>query len=978
PLATVAARGGLPGPHPVSAAMNAMRYDAAAIGNHEFNFGLPLLDRVRREVRFPFLSANARRLRGTPFRGWTLVRRGDVTIGIVGATTPGVMVWDRDNVRGRAVLGDIVPAVRRAAAEARRAGADIVVGVIHAGLDGPASYDTASTGLPGENVVGRVAREVPGLDLVVFGHSHREVVDSVVGPTRIMQPRHYAASVGITTFDLVRERGRWRVRGTTARAIPVAGHAESPAVLAATEAWHRRALRFVSDTVTIARGAFTADSARAFDTPIADVIGEVMRRAAGTQLAATPAFSLRARLDSGPVTVAEVSRLYPYDNTLRAVRLTGAQLRAFLEHSARYWRTWSPGDTTSLLNGVPGYNFDMLVGAEYALDLSRPVGDRVRDLRVNGAPVRDAQTFTMALSNYRQTGGGGFAMVADAPLVNEPDVDIRDLILAEFRTRASIAPADYFTPNWRIVPEGAAAAAYRSLARERGPAVARTASRGARTLRVIGINDFHGTFTPRTDARGVRFGGAGAFAARIREAERSCVAPACTSLLLDGGDEFQGTPASNLAFGRPVVTLFDSLGVVAGALGNHEFDWGQDTLRARMREARYAILAANVRDTLGRPVPWLRADTLVERDGLRIGIIGVATVETPRTTRAVNVADLRFIDPVPVVDSIAAALRARGADAVIVIAHAGAFERTGADGPTGEIVELVSRLTQPIDAVVSGHTHSLLNIRVRGVPITQARSNGRAVAVIDLALGDTAGRPPGALNASRVLDARVRDVLTDSTEVDAQAARIAQRALDDVAPIAERAVGRVLEPMRRTRDGEHALGNLIADAMREATGSDIAVMNNGGIRADLAAGTATYGTLFEVQPFANVLFVVTARGDAVRRYLERLVAGGAPRAHVSGVELAYDPARPADDRIVRVTIGGRPLDPARRYTITMNDFMVTGGDGLDLAGAALSTVPANVVDLDAFIAYIRARADGVRAPATGRLRALGAASAATP
>ncbi|MCU0619144.1 MAG: 5'-nucleotidase C-terminal domain-containing protein, partial [Gemmatimonadaceae bacterium] len=722
----------------------------------------------------------------------------------------------------------------------------------------------------------------------------------------------------------------------------------------------------------VAARPLSADSARSHDVALTDYVGEVMRRAAGAQLAAAPAFSLAAGLDAGPITTAEVARLYPFDNTLRSVRVTGAQLRAFLEHSARYWRTWTPGATGGLLAGTPGYNFDMVVGADYVLDLSRPVGARVRDLAVGGVPVTDDQRFTLALSNYRQGGGGGFAMLAGAPVVFDSQVDIRELLLQDLRARRRLDPADVHVANWRIEPAAAREAAFASLARERRPAAA-SATTGGRRLRVIGINDFHGTFTPRADARGTRLGGAGQFTAAIRDAERDCRPPGCTSILLDGGDEFQGTPASNLAYGRPVVTFFDSLGVVAGALGNHEFDWGQDTLRARMREARYAILAANVRDTLGRRPAWIRADTLVVRDGLRIGVIGVATIETPNTTKASNVADLRFIDPAPVVDEHARALRGRGADAVIVVAHAGAFEGRGGADPTGEIVELVTRLTQPIDAVVSGHTHSFLNVRVRGVPIVQARSNGRAVATIDLVVGDTTGRTPGALNASRVVESRVRDVLTDSIAPDAMGARIGQRALDDVAPIAGRPIGRIVDRMERGR-GEHALGNLMADAFREAARTDVAVMNPGGVRADLPAGEATYGTLYEVAPFANVLYELTVRGDVLRRYFERLVAGSAPRAFVSGATLTYDPTRPADARLVEVRVGGRPLDDGRRYTIAMSDFLVTGGDGLGMAGQALRSVPANIVDLDALIAYVRARPSGVRAPETGRFRAVGPAT----
>src|SRR5688500_2990810 len=185
---------------------------------------------------------------------------------------------------------------------------------------------------------------------------------------------------------------------------------------------------------------------------------------------------------------------------------------------------------------------------------------------------------------------------------------------------------------------------------------------------------------------------------------------------------FQGTPASNLVFGRSVVTMYDAMGYTAAALGNHEFDWGQDTLRARMREARYAILGANVRYAGGRDVPWVRDDTLVDVDGVRGGIVGSATVERPRGTRAANVRDLSSVDTDPVALQRAQSLRGRGAHLVVVVAHAGAFcDNEGDDRCAGEIVDLAKGVTGAVDVIVSGHTHSLVRTIDPGLPIVQAR-----------------------------------------------------------------------------------------------------------------------------------------------------------------------------------------------------------------------------------------------------------------
>ena len=950
---------------PIIGAMNAMRYDAAAIGNHEFNYGVPFLDRAVGQARFPFLSANTYRVDGTrKYRAWTMVERAGARVAIVGGTTPGVNVWDRDNVRGRVTVRAIIPDVRASVQEARRAGADVVVVVLHSGLSGASSYDTTSTGAASENVTAQVAREVEGIDLIVFGHSHREVADTTIGATMLVQPRNWAGSVAAAHLELRREAGRWVVGARRGEGIRTVGRRESDTVLAVTERAHHEAVSYVTTAVGRTAVAWRADSSRVVDSPIVDFILETQRRAAGTQLASTAAFSLEASLDTGAITVAELARLYPYDNTLRAIRITGKQLREYLEFSARYFGTAGTSEP-AVDPRMPGYNYDVVAGADYTIDVSRPAGSRITRLEVDGRPVRDDDSFTFALNNYRQTGGGGYAMLAGAPVLYESTGDIRQLLIDEVRRRGTLEPADVFRRNWELQPPSAIGAAYAAM--HRGAfAPTRTPVTGAaprvralpRRVRIIATNDFHGTLESRVDARGVRRGGAGAVAAVIEQARRECVE--CAVLLLDGGDMFQGTAASNLVFGRSVVAIYDALGYTAAALGNHEFDWGQDTLRARMRDARYAILGANVQYADGRDVPWIRDDTLVEVNGVRVGIVGVATVETPNVTLATHVSDLRFVDPVPVVLRRAESLRGRGAHLVAVVAHAGAFcDTEGDDRCTGEIVELAKGVAGAVDVIVSGHTHSLVRTLDPGVPIVQARSNGRAVGVIDLVPGD-------------VPVVSVRDVLTDSIVLSPRIDSLARRA---VAAIAPRVSARVADiPAHLQRSGEqYPLGHLIADAQRWAAKADVAVTNNGGIRADLPAGTATYGRIFEVQPFANTLHRYTLRGSTLRGYLEKLVGGRTPpRVHVSGVTLSYDPARPAGQRVVATRLAdGRPIVDDAQYTLVMNNFMASGGDGLELGAEAVRSEPLPIIDLDALIAYLRQLPQPVRAPTGQRIVQVG-------
>jgi 5'-nucleotidase len=356
-------------------------------------------------------------------------------------------------------------------------------------------------------------------------------------------------------------------------------------------------------------------------------------------------------------------------------------------------------------------------------------------------------------------------------------------------------------------------------------------------------------------------------------------------------------------------------------------------------------------------VPWIRDDTLVTRGPFRVGIIGVTTRSTKTDAKASNIAGLRFDDPAPIVDSLAALLRRQGANKIVVVAHAGAFcDSTGQARCNGEVVTMAEHLTQPVDVVVSGHTHSLVNTVVNGIPVVQARSSGTAIDVVDLPL---AARP--------ALLREVRDVLPDSGAADRTIAHDVDVAEAAVATQINRRIAVVGEDISNI--GNNApLGNLVADAMRAAGNADLGAMNHGGVRVPLRAGVATYGSVFEVQPFANILYKVTARGVDMRRYLERIVAGPRPQVWLSGALVTVDTTRPAGNRITKIELwNGRVLDDSSAYSIVINDFMLTNNGVLAFPGTPLSSQPLNT-DLDALVAYLEAAPQPVGAPKDPRVR----------
>ncbi|HEV2132399.1 MAG TPA: 5'-nucleotidase C-terminal domain-containing protein [Longimicrobiaceae bacterium] len=464
--------------HPIVRAMNLLRYDAVALGNHEFNFGIEQLDRAVSTAEFPFLSANIFR-HGTQehaYRPSVMLEREidgrTLRIGVTAATPPGVHVWDRDHVEGRLEFRDIVESIRPVVADLRARGADLIVVAAHSGLEGT-SYDTLSTGLPAENVMARLPQEVPGIDVIFLGHTHEELADTTIGGALVLQARNWAQSLAVAELQVAAERGgEWQVvskRGQVLRPDPSWSARWLETALSDA---HERTQEYVARTIGTSTAHWSAQEARVRDTPILDFINEVQRRVAGADLSSAAAFNLGAEIPEGPVTVADIARLYIYDNnTLKAVRISGAELRAYLEKSAEYYLPCPAQRCERVTNPeVPGYNFDVISGVDYALDLTRPIGQRVVRLERAGQPVAPTDSFTLALNNYRQGGGGGFTMVARAPVVYDRGESIRELLIREVERRGRISPEDYFRQNWEIVPS---ALAQRALAEQLTPGARR-------------------------------------------------------------------------------------------------------------------------------------------------------------------------------------------------------------------------------------------------------------------------------------------------------------------------------------------------------------------------------------------------------------------------------------------------------------------------------------------------------------------------
>jgi 2',3'-cyclic-nucleotide 2'-phosphodiesterase (5'-nucleotidase family) len=934
-------------PNPVVDALNAVGYDAWTPGNHEFNFGTAVLQRAVAGAGFPTISGNIYRLpRDTfAFPTNTIVVRDSVRIGITGFTTPGVMLWDRQNVNGNARVRPLIPeATRELGQLAPRV--DMTVVLVHSGMNELSSYDTSGVG--SENVAAQLASLPVKPDLVIVGHSHKRMQDSVIAGVHFVQPDPWAQAVSIAHVTLVRVGNRYRVRRIRADLVSLADVPPSPAMTRRFDR-HREAVRsWVAKPLTAVQGNWSARLARAEDTPLIDFVNDVQRKKTGAQLSSTAAFDIQASLGPGVARMRDVAGVYPYENTLKAVRIDGARLKAYLEQSSSYFRTYRPG-APIINDSVPGFNFDIVSGVSYAIDLSQPVGSRIVQLSYQGRLVQSSDTFTMAINNYRQGGGGGFLMLAGLPVVYDRNENIRDLVVDAARKIDTLRAADYEDHSWRIIPQAAATAVHEAFA---GPA---PVARDTLVLRILTTNDIHGDIEPQKPgwAQGARVGGIASIKGLMDSLASEC---RCATLRLDGGDEFQGTPISNWSYGRPVVEALNAIGYDAAVIGNHEFDWSIDTLRARMADSRYHWLSANIEEKPGGASPeWAQPWAMVEKGGRKIGLIGISLSTTAIETRPSNVASLVFTDPAAAVRRTLPAVRQAGAQLVIVVAHSGGFCNPACGG---EIFDVARKLDSgSVDLIVSGHSHSEINTRINGIPIVQARSHGTTIGLIDWV------RRADGRNEIRP---RILTVWTDSVRADTGVARIVSRYAEQVTKVANRTVAKLKFPLDK-KVGDYPLGHLLADAQRLAARSDVAIMNNGGIRAPLPGGAVTYGQVYQVQPFENQIVKLTVPGDSLLKALEHVVRGNEPDANVSGVEVWYDQSRPEGKRVRRTRLlDGREIQRNKSYTLAVPDFMAMGGSGFGML-KGLPSEPTSVNDVEALMNYLRRLPSPIEVPDSPRI-----------
>jgi 2',3'-cyclic-nucleotide 2'-phosphodiesterase/3'-nucleotidase len=453
---------------------------------------------------------------------------------------------------------------------------------------------------------------------------------------------------------------------------------------------------------------------------------------------------------------------------------------------------------------------------------------------------------------------------------------------------------------------------------------ARTESGEFVTFTILTVNDFHGALVQESKNPGA-----------IRLAhylKDEYVLNPDGTLIVGAGDMFQGTIDSDLLKGEPVVSIMNNVGFDAMAVGNHELDWGREILRERAQQADFPFLAANMIEKGTNKVPsYIKPYLIVEKKGVKIAIIGIATPETAYKAHPQFVSAYRFIDPAKTVHSLLPELKRQGAEVVVVLSHLGCELDTQTNTIRGEAALLANRISG-VAVIIAGHSHTKLAGTVNGIPIIQAGYNGRAVGKVNLVYSRENGKVISAVT-------NVAEIPLEGLAGDLAVSRIIQEAQSQTATLKQQVIGEAKSRLSHGRYELSPLGQWTTDSMREACKADIAFQNGGGIRTGEFFGFITKASLYQLFPFDNQVAVVEMTGAEIVKTLEYGIDNKQiGMLQFSGLSVTYDYSRPLNKRVTQVVLNnGKKLEKNQYYKVAVNDFMAAGGDGFTMFSGARKT-----------------------------------------
>lgn len=873
---------------------------ASAVGNHEFDWGSDLIPLWAEDGGFFFLASNIEVEEDAKPEKWDdyvkpyWVHEIDmdghtVKIGMVGLATPETSYKTlQEHVEGFTFTDPVTATNKYAKILVDDYGVDAVIALTHLG-----SYQSGDV-ITGE--AAELAKGVSNVDAIFSGHTH-QVVNGKVNGITIVQGQFNARSLGQLdlVFDTTGDAPVFEeVRGSVVNIRNLKPTLlEDPAVKAIIDTYYVELQPILAEEL----GTLVTDLPHNTDTmevtPMGQFIAKAMMEIGGTDVAIINGGGIRIGFEAGPITMGMMYTLLPFDNTLVTLKVSGAELKQLIDHGIN----------------PPDFRSGQFYGLEVTYNPYNTYKSRIVEMTLSdGTPIVDEEYYTVSTLDFI-VGGGDRYDFSKATEVLDTYIPIRDVIAEMIRETGTI---DYsYVPNIHAVESSVHA-----------------------IIDYYSLNDFHGAVDQKVSTSNPGL-------ARIQTFLKQQRALNPYSYLVSAGDQYQGSAISNLTKGEVTNEALKAMGLLASAVGNHEFDWGSHLIPQWAKDGSFKFLASNITvEDSAKPelwdeyvVPYMVHEVLVEGRIVKIGLIGLATQETAYKTAAENVVGFTFEDPAPAANKWAKhLLEEEGVDAVIALTHLGSTQTPeGVVG--GEAAELAMELVG-VDAMFTGHYHQVVNGVVNDVVIVQGGFNGRWISQLSLHVEIHE-------NHVEVVDiaADVHNIrnLIPALDEDPEIKALIDAYYLELDAILSKVLGVLLTDLPHDTDTMQVtpMGQFVAKALSEIGGTQIAIVNGGGIRGGLEAGEITMGDMYSILPFDNTLVTLKVNGAELKKLIEHgLHPANFRPGQFYGITVWYDPEAPAGERISTLRLAdGTLVTDDGIYSVSTLDFLLTGGDNYDFSQA---------------------------------------------
>jgi len=868
----------------------------SAVGNHEFDWGADHIVRWAEEGGFPFVASNIEVTDAAKPEGWDdhvkpyyvhEVTVGDETlkIGFIGIATPETSYKTAaEHVEGFTFTDPAAATNKWAKVLREEEGVDAVLALTHLG-----GFQNSEGVISGEIVAYAEAVSVDG---IFIGHTH-QTVNGEINDIKIVQGQFNGRSISklSLTFEVTADGPVLSdITGTVTNLRNMKESlVEDPAVKAIIDEYYVVLGPILDEVIGSVEADLPHNTNDMEVTPMGQFVAKTMAEVGGTQIGIINGGGIRGGFEAGDITMGTMYSILPFDNALVTFNVSGAELKKLIDHGIN----------------SPDFRSGQFYGIEVWYDKDAPYKERVNSIRLlDGSIVQDDKMYSVSTLDFIFDGGDkyDFSKAEDVvetylPVRNLITEAIREMEVIDFTFEQNLHDGDVFRIDY------------------------------------LSLNDLHGTVDDSASSSNPGM-------ARVATFIKHRMAMNPNTYLVSAGDQYQGSSMSNLTYGDVVNDILAHLGMLTSAVGNHEFDWGADHIVRWAKEGDFPFVASNIEVTdAAKPAEW---DTYVKpyyvqevtvgEQTLKIGFIGIATPETSFKTAAEHVEGFTFTDPVEATNKWEKVLREEeGVDVVLALTHLGAFQN--AEGIiSGEIVAYANNVN--VEGIFAGHTHQVVNGRVNDIPIVQGQYNGRSISLLSLNFDMTEEGFVFSHVTSEVFN--LRNMKADLAEDPAVKAIIDEYYVV-LGPILDEVIGSIEKDLpHNTNDMEVTpMGQFVAKTMAKVGGTQIGIINGGGIRGGFEAGDITMGTMYSILPFDNALVTLEVSGAELRQLIDHGINSPDFRSgQFYGIKVWYDEDAEYKERVTSIRLlDGTPIKDDEMYTVSTLDFIYDGGDKYDFSKA---------------------------------------------